>query len=94
MVEGITAEITLNFLTEDNKTLPLTIPSSELSVGPFRNNRTLCQTLINADIFTSVGASVLKHYYSVWDVGNLRMGFAPSGTRECSPSSVLADTWV
>lgn len=39
MVKNITAEITLNFLTEDNKTLPLTIPSSELSVGPFRTHQ-------------------------------------------------------
>ena len=79
LVKDIKAEVTLNFLTEDNKTLPLTIPSSELSVGPFRNNESLCQTFINGDIFTSIGGSLLKHYYSVWDVGNLRMGFAPAG---------------
>ena len=39
-----------------------------------------CQTLINADdSFNIIGASLLKHYYSVWDIGNQRMGFAPTG---------------
>ena len=28
--------------------------------------------------------SVLKHYYSVWDIGNQRMGFAPNGQSRMS----------
>ncbi|KAF7336875.1 Acid protease [Mycena venus] len=58
----------------------LTIPSSELSSGPFRNKPELCQTLINvSEGFNLVGLSLLKHYYSVWDIDNQRMGFAPNG---------------
>ncbi|KZV91924.1 acid protease [Exidia glandulosa HHB12029] len=57
----------------------LTIPSSELSVGPFKSNPSQCQTLINvSEGFTLVGASLLKHYYSVWDVGGRRLGFSPT----------------
>ncbi|KAF7360721.1 Acid protease [Mycena venus] len=58
----------------------LTIPSSELSSGPFRDKPELCQTLINvSEGFNLVGLSLLKHYYSVWDIENQRMGFAPNG---------------
>jgi hypothetical protein len=28
---------------------------------------------------TLVGGSLLKHWFSVWDVGKQRMGFAPAG---------------
>jgi len=58
----------------------LTIPSSELSSGPFTNKPELCQTLINvSEGFNLVGLSLLKHYYSVWDIANQRLGFAPNG---------------
>ncbi|KAF8176568.1 acid protease, partial [Mycena galopus ATCC 62051] len=58
----------------------LTIPSSELSSGPFRNNPELCQTLINvSEGFNLVGLSLLKHYYSAWDIENQQIGFAPNG---------------
>lgn len=40
----------------------------------------MCQTLINAfDGVELVGGSLLKHYYSVWDIRGQRMGFAPNG---------------
>ncbi|KAJ7679087.1 acid protease [Mycena polygramma] len=58
----------------------LTIPSSELSSGPFANKPELCQTLINvSDGFNLVGLSLLKHYYTVWDIAGQRLGFAPTG---------------
>ncbi|KAF7342890.1 Acid protease [Mycena sanguinolenta] len=58
----------------------LTIPSSELSSGPFTKKPELCQTLINvSEGFNLVGLSLLKHYYSVWDIDNQRIGFAPNG---------------
>ncbi|KAF7336871.1 Acid protease [Mycena venus] len=58
----------------------LTIPSSELSSGPFKNKPELCQTLINvSDGLMFVGLSLFKHYYSVWDIDNQRLGFAPNG---------------
>lgn len=31
-----------------------------------------------------VGGSLLKHYYSVWDISGQRMGFAPNGTHYLS----------
>ncbi|KAH8103475.1 acid protease [Cristinia sonorae] len=78
-ISTLPAEISFTFTDSNRRPFNLTIPSSELSVGPFRSNPSLCQTLINADQFTLIGASLLKHYYSVWDIGNQRMGFAPTG---------------
>ncbi|KAK7687055.1 hypothetical protein QCA50_009555 [Cerrena zonata] len=78
-VSTLPAVISFTFTSQSGQSFDLTIPSSELSVGPFRSNPTLCQTLINADdSFNIIGASLLKHYYSVWDIGNQRMGFAPN----------------
>ncbi|KAI0785623.1 acid protease [Abortiporus biennis] len=78
-VSTLPAKIDITFTSQQRTPFNLTIPSSELSVGPFRSNPSLCQTLINADEFTLVGGSLLKHYYSVWDIGGKRMGFAPNG---------------
>ncbi|KAJ3480344.1 hypothetical protein NLI96_g8429 [Meripilus lineatus] len=79
-IPTLKAEISFTFTSQQGQQFQLTIPSSELSVGPFKSNSSLCQTLINADQFTLIGASLLKHYYySVWDIGNQRMGFAPNG---------------
>lgn len=58
------------------------IPSSELNVGPFASDPSTCQTFINMLERTPVavvGGSLLKHYYSMWDVGNQQGGFAPLG---------------
>lgn len=71
--------IDIGFVSQSGTPFNLTIPSSELSVGPFASNTSLCQTLINAfDGLELVGGSLLKHYYSIWDVGGQRMGFAPA----------------
>ncbi|OJT10424.1 Pepsin A [Trametes pubescens] len=79
-IAGLPATIDLTFTSQAGKPFNLTIPSSELNVGPFASDPTTCQTLINAfDGLELVGGSVLKHYYSVWDVGGQRMGFAPNG---------------
>ena len=79
-VSSLPAVISFTFTSQSGQPFDLTIPSSELSVGPFKSNPSLCQTLINADdSFNIIGASLLKHYYSVWDIGNQRMGFAPTG---------------
>jgi len=78
-VSSLPAVIDFTFTTTGGQPFNLTIPSSELSVGPFHSNASLCQTLINAMSGTSIiGGSLLKHYYSVWDVGNSRMGFVKS----------------
>jgi len=55
-----------------------TIPSQELSVGPFPGKEGYCQTLINTmrDPMWIIGASLMKYYYTVWDTGNKRMGWA------------------
>ncbi|CAL1707620.1 unnamed protein product [Somion occarium] len=78
-IASLPAEISFVFTSQEGQPFNLTIPSSELSVGSFRSNPSLCQTLINADDdFTIIGGSLLKHYYSVWDIGGQRMGFAPN----------------
>ncbi|KAF9529049.1 acid protease [Crepidotus variabilis] len=74
------AQIDLTFASQSGEPFNLTIPSSELSVGPFAGNESHCQTSINGgdavwDIL--LGGSLLKHYYSIWDVGGKRIGFAP-----------------
>jgi hypothetical protein len=75
-VNSLPAVIDFTFNDENGKPFNLTIPSSELSVGPFSSDPSICQTLINAmDGLSILGGSVLKHYYSTWDVGNSRMGF-------------------
>ncbi|KAJ3965719.1 acid protease [Lentinula raphanica] len=77
LIPTLPAVIDITFTSQQGTPFNLTIPSSELSVGPFASNASLCQTLINAfDGLELVGGSLLKHYYSVWDVGNQRMGFA------------------
>ncbi|KAF7348568.1 Pepsin A [Mycena venus] len=77
LIPTLPAVIDIGFTDENGKAFNLTIPSSELSVGPFADSPSTCQTLINAfDGLDLVGGSVLKHYYSVWDIGSQRMGFA------------------
>lgn len=105
-ISSLPAEISFAFTSQQGSSFALTIPSSELSVGPFRSEPSLCQTLINAQDFTIIGASLLKHYYSVWDLGNKRMGFAPNGefrpstsdaghAESCPPRTVImAMTWA
>ncbi|KAF8904489.1 acid protease [Gymnopilus junonius] len=79
LIDTLPATIDIAFTSQSGKSFNLTIPSSELNVGPFASNSSLCQTLINAfDGLDLVGGSLLKHYYSIWDVGNQRMGFAPA----------------
>ncbi|KAI0344662.1 acid protease [Trametopsis cervina] len=87
-IPSLPAVISFAFKSTSGATFQLTVPSSELSVGPFKSNPAVCQTLINAQegLFI-VGASALKHYYSVWDLGGKRMGFAATG--ECSHIYVL-----
>ncbi|KAL7785708.1 aspartic peptidase domain-containing protein [Trichoderma afarasin] len=58
-----------------------TIPSQELSVGPISDQPDICQTLINssgdeAKSLWVIGGSLLKYYYTVWDIENVRFGLA------------------
>ncbi|PKK48834.1 hypothetical protein CI102_6320 [Trichoderma harzianum] len=58
-----------------------TIPSQELSVGPISDQPEICQTLINssgdeAKSLWVIGGSLLKYYYTVWDIENVRFGLA------------------
>ncbi|CAE6461519.1 unnamed protein product [Rhizoctonia solani] len=76
-LSSIEARVDLTFKDQAGEPVVLSIPTQELSVGPFRNNETICQTFINAGFDQNfVGGSLLKHYYSIWDQGNARMGFA------------------
>ncbi|KAF2415595.1 acid protease [Tothia fuscella] len=59
--------------------VPYTIPTKEFIVGPFPGRPGMCQTLINSPKgvdFWIIGGSLLKYYYSVWDIGNRKLGFA------------------
>ncbi|KII92889.1 hypothetical protein PLICRDRAFT_488851 [Plicaturopsis crispa FD-325 SS-3] len=79
-ISSLPAKIDFAFTDTSGKPFNLTIPSSELNVGPFADDPDTCQTLINAyDGLELVGGSVLKHYYSVWDVGKQKLGFANNG---------------
>ncbi|KAF8986459.1 acid protease [Cyathus striatus] len=76
-IPSLPAKIDLTFTSEKGVPFNLTIPSNELSVGPFANNPTQCQTLINAlDGIELVGGSLFKYYYSIFDVEKQRIGFA------------------
>ncbi len=79
-VSSLPATIAFTFKSTCGSQFSLTIPSKELSVGPFEGQTAICQTLINAlDGVNVIGGSLLKHYYSVWDIGNQRIGFASNG---------------
>jgi len=78
-IANLPATIDIAFTSQNGTAFNLTIPSSELSVGPFAGNSSLCQTLINAlDGVEIVGGSLMKHYYTIFDIGAQRIGFAPS----------------
>ncbi|KAJ3571704.1 hypothetical protein NP233_g3588 [Leucocoprinus birnbaumii] len=78
-ISSLPAVIDIAFTSQNGTPFNLTIPSSELSVGPFANDPSTCQTLINAfDGLELVGGSLLKHWYSIWDIQNRRLGFAPA----------------
>ena len=78
-IGSLPAVIDITFTDVSGKPFNLTIPSSELNVGPFSSNSSICQTLINVNDNYDVpilGGSLLKHYYSVWDADKNRLGFA------------------
>jgi hypothetical protein len=78
----LSAELTFGFNSSSSgEKFDITIPTSEFNLGPFDNNSTLCQALINVwlpgqDLPPLLGASLMKHYYTVWNTGNQSLGFA------------------
>ncbi|KAF8581358.1 acid protease [Ramaria rubella] len=74
------AQLDILFTSQSGQPFNLTVPSSELSVGPFRDDPSTCQTFINALDTDIIGGSLLKHYYSLWDISGSRIGFAPIDT--------------
>ncbi|KAH8823921.1 acid protease [Flagelloscypha sp. PMI_526] len=80
-ISSLPAVIDIQFNSTTGTLFNLTIPSSELSVGPFASDPEICQTLINSwdSVVPIIGGSLLKHYLSVWDVDGKQMGFAPNG---------------
>jgi len=71
-----------NFPSESGQTFTLSVPASALSIGPLPTNQNqTCQGAITdmevagLEGYNVVGGSVLKEYYSVWDVGKRRLGF-------------------
>lgn len=58
---------------------PFVIPGQALTVGEYPSMPGTCQTLINTERgipFWIIGGSLMKYYYTVWDVGNSRLGWA------------------
>jgi hypothetical protein len=47
-ISTLPAVIDIQFTAQNGSPFNLTIPSSELNVGPFADNPSICQTLINA----------------------------------------------
>lgn len=79
-LSSLPAEIGFQLESQNGEAFTLTVPNNELSLGAFRDDPEMCQTVINATPESwIIGASLLKHYYSVWDIGGKRMGFAPNG---------------
>ena len=60
-IPDLPAVIDIGFTSTDGQKFNLTIPSTELSVGPFKSNPSICQTLINSfGNYAIIGGSVLK----------------------------------
>ena len=78
-ISYLPAQLDFQFISQSGHPIKLTVPSEELNVGPFRSDPSICQTFINALDIDIIGGSLLKHYYSAWDVSGSRIGFAPNG---------------
>ena len=81
LIHTIPSIVSVTFTDESGSPFNLTIPSSELSVGPFKSNPEICQTFINVldasfGNLAIIGGSLMKHYYSIFDGGIVRIGFA------------------
>ncbi|KAI0922195.1 hypothetical protein AcW2_006955 [Taiwanofungus camphoratus] len=79
-IDSLTAVMNFTFTSIEGERFNLTVPSSELNTGPFEDDTSMCQTLVNAysgSDFVS-GENLLKYYYSMWDVDNQKLGFSPS----------------
>lgn len=76
LISSLPAEIKIAFAPVTGESFNLTIPSSELNRGPFPNNSSFCRTFISAGPVSTVGGSLLKYYYSIWDLDGMRLGFA------------------
>jgi hypothetical protein len=48
-IGGLKAEIALRFISQNNETFVLVIPTTELNVRQFDFTPNICQTLVNAD---------------------------------------------
>ncbi|TFY69812.1 hypothetical protein EVG20_g2997 [Dentipellis fragilis] len=77
LIPSLPFELTFTFTSTTGGPFTLTVPRAELSVGPLADDPSLCQTLVNAldKGVGIVGGSLLKYYYSVWDVDSAQIGF-------------------
>ncbi|KAK7001530.1 acid protease [Favolaschia claudopus] len=72
-ISSLPAEIDITFPgTSGRAPFNLTLPSSELSVGPQIN-------VPDQPGLNLVGLSLFKHYYTAWDMDALQIGFSPNG---------------
>lgn len=73
------AQLEFSFIAENGDPLHLKVPKEELFVGKYGPDPKFCQTYINTfDGVSIIGGSLLKYYYTAWDMDekNPRLGFA------------------
>ncbi|KAJ7599581.1 acid protease [Mycena floridula] len=83
-VDTLPAVIDFTFTSVAGDPFNLTLPSSELNLGSFKGNSSLCQTVFNSygnltGLPPTIGGSLFKHYYTTWNSGDLTLGFAALG---------------
>lgn len=62
-IDSVKAEISFSFTDTSGGLFTLTMPSEEFNLGPFHDDPSTCQTVINAlPDFNIIGASILKYY--------------------------------
>ncbi|KAF8516461.1 aspartic peptidase domain-containing protein [Hysterangium stoloniferum] len=62
-ISSIATNISFTFHDTASRPFDLVIPPEEFNLGPFHDDPTICQTVINAlEGFNILGGSVLKHY--------------------------------
>jgi hypothetical protein len=77
-ISNTPAQIDITFKDQAGQPFNLTIPSSELNQGPVAGAPWICQTVVTSynDGPLIIGGPLLKNFFSVWDFGNSRLGFA------------------
>ncbi|GJJ14297.1 hypothetical protein Clacol_008561 [Clathrus columnatus] len=83
-IDSVKADISFTFTSTTGQPFTLTVPSEELSVGPFEDDPETCQTLINAlEGINILGGSLLKHYCTLVAFEDKRPRLLERTHRQC-----------